>query len=734
MKRSNGQKSLSLQILTSQLVLIGIALAGLVGFFQHEVRSADRTAIDRQVRFAARALASEIAAMPEDQRSATIWDEAVERTEARDFDWIDGNMGAWMQAYFGHDESFVLDRDDGAFFASVAGTRLPPETYDVRAEIIGPLVAQLRADMDMARPFQGPPAEGLGELAVVAPVRLGDGPAIVSVVPILAETDEVSQAPGSEMVHVAVRYLDGPFAERLGQPIELDQAAFTTDPPGTGSAAIPVTDPAGADIAWLTWQPERPGRELLMDMMPVLLVAGLLGAVLLWWFVHRLMRVSGQLQVSEAQARFLAHHDALTGLPNRNLFQDRLALAMQDMDRAGRKVALLAVDLDRFKLINDSFGHAAGDELIRQVGSRLVSIAGPQDTVARFGGDEFMIILHDAPDDVALTGFCARIVEDLSRPYELLGNHGSVGASVGAVRAVSADEDRDELMRRADLALYRAKAEGKGRYSLFEEKMEQLVEQRNQIESDLRSALDTGTGLTLDYQPFYDQDGRLTGAEALCRWDHPEHGALSPEIFIRVAEERGLIDQLGQQMLRQACAFAVGTSLPKVAVNVSPLQLRNPGFLEMVLKVLDETGLAPARLELELTEKVILDQTSGIAEKIRQLRAAGITIALDDFATGNSSLQYLRDHRVDSVKIDRSFVARLGKDEECDNLVQAIFELARAMGISVTVEGVETELQHTRLAAMGCKTFQGYLLRRPMEATRFAALLRDGEFRVAGSA
>ncbi|MEX1235859.1 MAG: EAL domain-containing protein [Roseovarius sp.] len=720
---SSRPKSLSIQIIISLLVLMGVVLLGLVFVGQNAVNRSDEAAAAQQARFATRNLAAEIVDVSEDQRSTTIWDDAILRTKARDYDWMDDNLGIWMQDYFGHDEGYVLDRENAPIYAAILSERVAEGRYFERATLIQPMVAELRAAMAEASEGLENPYEELAELSVVAPVRFDDMSAIVSVVPIVSDTGEVAQPPGNEPLHIALQYVDTALAQRIGAPIELRDAAFGPEPPEVRRAGIAVTDASGNDIAWLTWQPEQPGTALFMQMLPILLATMVLGGLTLWWVVKRLLRLSWQLQVSEAQARFLAHHDALTGLPNRALFQDRLAQAIHAAERSDKSVALVAIDLDRFKLINDSLGHPAGDELIRQVGNRLVELVRAGDTVARFGGDEFVILLRDVADDDDLRRFCTRIVQHVSRPYELLGNTGYIGASVGAVLANSDEREPDELMRRADIALYRSKSEGKGRYSLFEAKMGKSELERNQIENDLRAALDTGTGLHLVYQPVYDETGRIKGAEALCRWDHPEHGALSPEIFIGLAEQRGLIDELGQWVLETACHFAVYTRLPKIAVNVSPLQINHPDFVPMVLDTLRDTELAPGRLELELTEQVLLDKSADTRDKIMQLRAAGIAIALDDFATGNSSLQYLRDYRVDSVKIDRSFVARLGNDEECDHLVQAIFDLVRAMEISVTVEGVETQMQHDRLASMGCKSFQGYLLGYPMEPSGLAQLI-----------
>lgn len=722
---SDRSTKLSIQIVASIVFLLGAGLLTLVFVGHDAIKKADDVSSARQERFAARSLAQEIDDLPNDQRSVTIWDDSIRKVRAGDTDWIDENLGAWMHDYFGHDETYILNADGVPFFASVQTERVPPDRYGDRADVIDPLVAQLRSAMAGASDGLDNPHEELADLSVTDAMRLDGVAALASVVPIVSDTGDIIQAPGTELLHVSVKYLDDELAQQIGARNEFQTVSFASDPPDDGLTGVPVTDADGTQIAWLTWQSEHPGMTIFMQMLPALLGSVLAGACLLWWVLHRLLRVSEELHVSEAQARFLAHHDPLTGLPNRMLFQDRLTQAISATARNGQPVALVAIDLDGFKLINDTLGHPAGDELIRQVGGRLVDLVRASDTVARFGGDEFMILMRDVADDCELRRFCARIVKDLARPYGLPGNTGCIGTSVGAVRASSADTGWDDLMRHADIALYKAKSEGRGRYNLFEAKMDKVERERNQIETDLRAALDSGTGLSLVYQSICDENGQMTGAEALCRWNHPDHGALSPEHFIRIAEDRGLIDRLGQWVLETACRFAAETGLAKIAVNVSPLQLKMPEFVPMVLATLENTGLAPARLELELTEKVLVEQSIEIRDRIGQLHAAGIAIALDDFATGHSSLRYLRDYRVGSVKVDRSFVARLGEDEECDQLVQAIFDLARAMGISVTVEGVTTKMQHDRLTAMGCKTFQGYLPHPPMGAERFASALSE---------
>lgn len=733
MKNSDSQKPLSKQIIGSLLIVPAVISISLVFVGYQAISLADANALAKQERLATHSLASEIERLTLEQQSATIWDDAVLETRRQNFQWMDENLGSWMQAYFDHSENYVLDQNNKPIMASADGRRLAPEAYDRRLGDIGPLVAQLRMLMSVASERQTDRHKVLSTLSVTAQLSLAGKPSIVSIVPIITETGLPFQEPGSEAVHVAVRYIDAELSRRIGEPIELADVRFSQLEPERDTAGIALFNPAGNPVAWLVWKPDQPGLSILSRILPVLLASGLALAVLVGHIIRRLLRTSGQLQVSEAQARFLSNHDALTGLPNRSLLKERLSQALQTSNHTEGFTAILAIDLDGFKSVNDSLGHPAGDELIRQVGGRLSELVRTSDTVARFGGDEFMVLLRDVQDQDALERLCGRIVSELSAPYALLGRFGSVGASIGAVMAPSSLDDPDSLIQRADMALYQAKAQGKGRYALFEEALTSSTKYRTELEADLRSALEAETGLRLVYQPFYDGEGRVTGAEALCRWDHPVHGALSPEIFIHVAEERGVIDELGAWVLGKACRFASDLDLDTIAVNVSPLQLRNPAFVEMVVATLAQSELEPTRLELELTEKAVLEQSREVADALIQLRSIGIKISLDDFATGNSSLQYIRDHRVDCLKIDRTFVARLGKDEESDHLVHVIFALARAIGISVTVEGVETEAQRSLLAAMGCKTFQGYLMSGPIEPEHLHDLLRSGAKHFASS-
>ncbi len=424
--------------------------------------------------------------------------------------------------------------------------------------------------------------------------------------------------------------------------------------------------------------------------------------------------------------RFLAYHDALTGLPNRPKFELELAAAVASA-AAGIPATLLLIDLDRFKYVNDTLGHVAGDDLLRQVGSRLSQLIGPAGMVARLGGDEFAVVLH-GPAAEAADSMCQAILKQLQQPFRLLNDTTFVTASIGEA-PWRAGTSADQLLREADIALYEAKANGRERWELFQASMAEALEERGRIERDLRTALERGKELKLEYQPIFAADSRtILGVEALLRWDHPERGRLSPERFVPVAEERGLIEPLGEWVVDEACRMLAATSVPWVAVNVSPVELRNRRFYDRVLDCLATRGIATHRLQIEITEGVLIDSSETVEEGLGRLRDAGIRLALDDFGTGYSSLNYLRRYNVDKLKVDRSFVAQLGESSDAEVIVGTIIELARAMQMRVTAEGVATERQRDILVEKGCDELQGFLLSRPLSLERLRELPGFAEY------
>ena len=433
------------------------------------------------------------------------------------------------------------------------------------------------------------------------------------------------------------------------------------------------------------------------------------------------------LAASHAHARHLALHDALTGLPNRVLLAERLGQSLAQARRYGGAVAVLALDLDRFKGINDTLGHGAGDQLLREVAARLQACVRETDTVARVGGDEFVLVQLGAEQPAAAEALCRRLRETLSAPVVIEGKEVAAGVSIGVALAPTDGELPDDLVRHADIALYQAKNDGRGRFRFFEERMNAALQARSALERDLRRAL-AENRLELRYQPQVDlETGRMIGAEALLRWNHPQRGEILPGAFIPLAEETGLILPIGDWVLRSACAEAAGWPGLRLAVNISPVQFREPGLIGTVEEALRGSGLAPDRLELEITESVLLEDTEAAVAILQALKSLGVRIAMDDFGTGYSSLSYLRRFAFDKIKIDRSFVADLGRSSDAAAIVRSVVGLGASLGITTNAEGVEVEAQADLLRAEGCNEAQGYRYGRPMPATELVRLVQAQE-------
>ena len=440
---------------------------------------------------------------------------------------------------------------------------------------------------------------------------------------------------------------------------------------------------------------------------------------------EQLQREIRHREQSEAEIQFLAHHDALTGLGNRLLFREQLGEALTRVRSFGEALAVLFIDLDGFKGVNDTLGHSVGDQLLKSLARRLRDTLRETDNIARLGGDEFAILQLADDQPRSATALAKRLIERIKEPAVVEGHQIIVGASVGiAVVSGGNDATPEQLLKNADMAMYRAKSDGRGTYRFFEAEMDAQAQARRQLELDLRQAIAVG-GFDLHYQPLIDlRTNNIAVFEALLRWNHAERGSVSPGDFISIAEETGLIVQIGEWALRQACAEAIRwPEKARVAVNLSSIQFRSGNLVSSVISALSASQLPPDRLELEITESVLLERTEANLHILRQLRDLGVKISMDDFGTGYSSLSYLRSFEFDKIKIDRSFIRDISTQAECRAIVRAIAALGHSLGMTTVAEGVETAEQLRCLEAEGCTEIQGYLVSPPVPADKVPSVM-----------
>jgi diguanylate cyclase (GGDEF)-like protein len=468
--------------------------------------------------------------------------------------------------------------------------------------------------------------------------------------------------------------------------------------------------------------PETLEFDELMAVIAVLL-AGLV------WAVRRLLRERREVArrtAAEREIRTLAFHDTLTGLPNRRQFNDALKAAAAAPPRAGASHAVLMLDLNGFKRINDVFGHSAGDELLIHVGARISKAVREGDMVARLGGDEFAVLATHLSGPEAATSLALRIIEELATAIPVAGDEHVIAAAIGIALTPQDGNSPSELLRKADIALYRAKAQGSSAMRFFEPQMDVHVRERSRLERELRAAIEAGEVLTF-YQPLVDlKSGRIRAFEALARWPHPQMGEIDPERFISIAEDTGQIARLTDVLLKRACSDAVAWP-PEVVLsfNISPVLMRDSSLARRIMEVLESAGLAAGRLELEITESALVHDLTAAQAALGELRNAGVRIALDDFGTGYSTLYHLRNFKLDTIKIDRSFVEAMATDRDSDTIVRALVGLGVGLGLEVIAEGVENEQQRSMLVDHGCDQAQGFLYGGAVSAAAALSLLQS---------
>lgn len=736
------------------LAISGLAILGLV--FLAAIwagRESDAAALDRQRQLVNGRLLDQVQRVSQDIQlmgagyasllladSATAGDksERAGTTSA-------GTFGKIATTVFGYNAAFLVTP------AGELALQSDPETKR-RFKWVRPLLQPMIQDLEARNHGapQGPSSDP--EPSRVELMRLEGRPSVAGVVSVTGSSKVDSQEgnDGNRLYLVAFRFLDGVTLDTLSREQGLAGARYArTADQEQNEVAFEIEATASGDpIGFIIWRPDLPGSRVIGRLVPVLSVAGLVIAGLFFALMGRLRGSLRELSASEHHARHLSLHDVLTGLPNRALFAARFEQCLAAMKSSGEIAVLALVDLDKFKEVNDIHGHAAGDDLLRGAVDRMNALIEPGDTLARLGGDEFALLLPAVrEDDDSYVLLCNAIIEALSKPFQLRGCDVVVriGCSIGIAAFHDAAEATSEILRRADVALYEAKTKGRGRLIEYDPSLDHRVEARENLKNDLRLVLDGPTyipdnaenahsgdpgHLEVFFQGVHRADAheKLSGAEALVRWRHPTLGLLSPDKFIPIAEEAGMIDQLGGWVLRNAAKAAAGWPADmSVAVNVSPSQIRHRDFDRHVLSTLAETGLPPSRLELELTEAALFNIDETAQGTLGRLRSHGIRIALDDFGTGFSSLSHLIQFNIDRIKIDRSFVRLLGTQAEGAAIVSAILGLSRTLGKATTAEGVETKGQRDFLVAAGCNDLQGFLFSRPLPPADFLSSLPSAE-------
>jgi diguanylate cyclase (GGDEF)-like protein len=708
----------------SLLVLLGVALIAVLGLYW-STRQSDEVSVERQVRVARHSINVALDELALQQETVAVWDESASylTRPVLERQWLFDNMGSWLHRIFRHDETFLLDGRSRPVQAVTEGRVAPLSRYTALEADLAPLIDSVRGRNPGARsPHDRSAGLPLHPQATVRTTDrathstrlalVGGRPAAVSAMLVKPSTPNYVRPNPKWPILISVRYLDGSFLQELESRHLIEGARFARSPKRLGAEhALLLETAAGKPLGFLIWQPELPGSRILETLLPSGISALSVLAVLMLLLTRSLRQTLDERAAFEARAAHLAYHDSLTGLPNRALLSERLQQAIGDLKR-GSSLSLLLIDLDRFKQVNDSLGHLAGDQLIREFAVRLQRLVRPADTVARLGGDEFAVVLRDGWSASQVDDLCAGIVALFEVPFTLADTAVFGGASIGAVHVDGSVSDTTELMRRADVALYEAKGAGRGCARVYKARMDESGQARTKLEGELREAL-REEQFAAWFQPQVDRERNIIGRELLLRWPHPTLGCVGPQDIIPLAEETGLIAGLGDWMLRQAAQLSTSSAGLFTAVNLSPIQLNDSSFAPRLIDIFAEAGADPRLLELEVTEQVMLDDGGRATGNLRRLRDCGFRIALDDFGTGYSSLSYLRRLAVDKIKIDRSFVADVQHSKDARAIVAAIVTLGRAIGLAVSAEGVETESQAELLLAAGCDQLQGFLFGEP---------------------
>ena len=719
-------------------IFAALLLAGIGVFWAtHE---SDEVSVERQARSARHAMETSVDELALQQQTVAVWDLAARQLLAPtpDLHWIDNNFGQWLHSIFGHDEVFIVDGFDRPIYAALEGRQGRLDRFTALSGDLGAVLNGVRADggkVTGRHNRRGGQTSGANSTVRTtfasthesSLTLVGGRPAAASAMLIQPATPGLLKPRGRWPVLVSVRYLDAGFLAELSSRQLISSPRFARKHNRQpGEYEVHLQNEGGQTIGHLVWRPELPGTRILWKLVPInlLILFGL--ASVMAFLGRRLRNAASELGAAEAQAHHLAFHDSLTGLPNRALFQrqlDRLTIG----DGASTGFALLLLDVDEFKLTNDTLGHDAGDALLRAFADRLKQAVGPDDLVARLGGDEFALLLMGMCGSVEMEIFSGNLLELLGEPIEHQGKPIHSRASIGA--SCSDGANFDNMLKHADLALYEAKASGRGAFRLYDPSMWSSMRLRGEMLSIAAAALE-GDFIKPFYQPKIDlQSGAIVGFEALLRCCLPGREPKPAGCVAAAFEDSTLAVKLSDRMvdgvIRDISDWrARGLGFGHVAINAALAELRRGDFAERLLGKLRAAGIAPECIQVEVTESVLLGQAIDHIERtFNELAEAGIKLALDDFGTGFASLTHLKRFPVAIIKIDQSFIRDLQIDAEDGAIVDAVVGLGRALRIQVVAEGIETVMQRDFLSALGCAVGQGYLFGSALPAARISEML-----------
>jgi diguanylate cyclase (GGDEF)-like protein len=655
------------------------------------VREADAVDAERSRQAVSAAVQGEIDKLVSIADDNGVWDDAarVAYGGLTDTDFLWGSWGVSTAEAKLFDTVFIVDHGGAPLFAYHKGR---PIRLDPSVEYGRSFDAML-AQMDR------------GETAAGGIARTREGLVVLGVSDILPTSPSLNHlVPATGAFRIAfAKPFDAKTAGQIGKALLLEDARLGAD--DRSAVAVRLKDAAGANVGYLTWSASRPGLSALERALPWIALAAVL---------HLLIAGLVTWQAAGSARRLAAEalSDSLSGLPNRRALRRGLKTQLA----RGERLGLAMIDLDGFKEINDNFGHSVGDRLIKLVAELLTRLAGKDAMVSRLGGDEFAVLAAGQNALVTLERISQALLDHVARPFRIDERTVLVGASIGLASAGIREFDASEMMRRADVAMYAAKAAGKMRLYWYDEMLDQQRASAQVIESELKAAIEAD-GFDIVYQPVLNvKSGAIEAVEALLRWQSPTRGEVCPSEFIPVAEETGLIDRIGMLVLRRACADALDWDGVRLAVNVSPAQLRNPDFAPMLSALLEEIGFPPSRLELEITETYLVDEAARARKVIAAIQATGVAVALDDFGSGFASMNFLRTFGLTRFKIDGALTAEAARTVEGEAIVQATIIVAHTLGIQIAAEGIETETQADLMRIAGCDELQGWLISRPIAA------------------